>query len=242
MEQRQRRSLSEEAYDRLRELLASQAFPPNTRLPGEEELARRFLVSRPVLRQALARLRAEGYVHSRKGSGTYVREISRPPLISFGPLHNIPDVQSFLEYRCSIEGEMAALAARRADAEAIAEVAQAHKRLEHEFAAGQSGFDADVAFHLAIARASGNRFFVATLEALTEQMKFSIRLTRELSDRPAPARFAEICREHARISAALESGDADAARKAMTEHLRGGIRRLFGQRQGTGKRQGKAVR
>lgn len=228
MEQR-RRSLSEEAYDRLRELLASEAFPPNARLPGEEELARRFLVSRPVLRQALARLRAEGHVYSRKGSGTYVREISRPPLISFGPLQSIPDVQGFLEFRCSLEGEMAALAARRADAGAIAEVDQARKRLEHELASGQAGFDADILFHLAIARASGNRFFVATLEALTEQMKFSIRLTRELSGRPAPERFAEICREHAHISAALESGDADAARKAMTDHLRGGIRRLFGQ-------------
>jgi DNA-binding FadR family transcriptional regulator len=229
MEQRHRRSLSEEVYDRLRELLASQAFPPNARLPAEEELARRFLVSRPVLRQALARLRAEGHVYSRKGSGTYVREISRPPLISFGPLHSIPDVQSFLEFRCSVEGEMAALAARRADAGAIAEVEHARKRVEHEVATGQPALDADVLFHLAIARASGNRFFVATLEALTEQMKFGIRLTRELSDRPASERFAEIGREHARISAALESGDAEAARKAMTDHLRGGIRRLFGQ-------------
>ncbi|HEX2113627.1 MAG TPA: FadR/GntR family transcriptional regulator [Alphaproteobacteria bacterium] len=224
-----RRSLSEEAYDRLRELLASQAFPPNARLPSEAELARRFLVSRPVLRQALARLRAEGHVYSRKGSGTYVREIAKPPLVSFGPLHSIPDVQSFLEFRCSVEGEMTALAARRADAQAIAEVKQARKRVEAEFASGQSGLDADVLFHLAIARASGNRFFVATLEALTEQIKFGIRLTRELSDRPSAERFAEVCREHARISAALESGDADAARQAMTDHLRGGIRRLFGQ-------------
>ena len=67
--------LSDEVSDQLLGLLASGAWPNESRLPSEHELARRFAVSRPILRQALARLRAEGRVISRKGAGSYVREV-----------------------------------------------------------------------------------------------------------------------------------------------------------------------
>jgi DNA-binding FadR family transcriptional regulator len=62
--------LSDEVYDQLLDLLGSGAWPKGSRLPSEHELARRFAVSRPILRQALVRLRAEGRLYSRKGSGT----------------------------------------------------------------------------------------------------------------------------------------------------------------------------
>jgi GntR family transcriptional repressor for pyruvate dehydrogenase complex len=215
MDQTARRPLSHEVYDRLRDLLGSESFPRDSRLPAEGELARRFAVSRPVLRQALARLRAEGHVVSRKGSGSFVREPPRPASPSFGPLHSIPDMRAFLEFRCSVESEVAAHAARRADPEAITAICQA-------------ALETDVAFHHAIALASGNRFFLATLEAFREQMILGIRLTRELAGLPSADRRPEISREHACIAAAIEARDPDAARKAMADHLHGGIRRLFG--------------
>ncbi|MBP0445037.1 FadR family transcriptional regulator [Roseomonas sp. SSH11] len=221
------RPLGDETYDRLRDLLGSESFPRDSRLPPEIELARRFAVSRPVLRQALARLRAEGHIVSRKGSGSYVREPTRPVGFSFGPLRSVPDMRAFLEFRCSVESEVAAHAARRADPLAIEAIRQARWRLEAEADAGQRGLEADVAFHQAIAEASGNRFFIATLEAFREQMIAGIRLTRELSGRPPADRQAEIAGEHARIEVAIAAGDEAAARAAMTEHLHGGIRRLF---------------
>jgi DNA-binding FadR family transcriptional regulator len=223
------RRLSDTIYDQMREMLGSESFPPDSRLPAEEALARRFSVSRPVLRQALARLRAEGHIASRKGSGSYVRASVRPVSLAFGPLHNIPDMRAFLEFRCSVESEVAAHAAQRADAAARATLREALRRMDAEVAAGGPALDADVAFHQAIARASGNRFFVVALEAFRDQMVFGIRLTRELSGRPMQDRFTEIRAEHARIAAAIEAGDAQAARSAMAEHLHGGIRRLFGQ-------------
>lgn len=222
------RRLSDDAYDRLRDLLGSGSFPRDSRLPAEAELARRFAVSRPVLRQALARLRAEGHVVSRKGSGSYVREPTRPAMPAFGPLHSIPDMRAFLEFRCSLESEMAAHAARRADPAALEAIRQARRRLEEEVASGRPGLEADVAFHHAIAAATGNRFFLATLEAFREQMIAGIRLTRELSGRTLPERHAEIAREHGRIEEAIAARDEDAARTAMADHLHGGIRRLFG--------------
>ncbi|WP_338665215.1 FadR/GntR family transcriptional regulator [Pararoseomonas sp. SCSIO 73927] len=224
MDQAPRRPLSEEVYERLRDLLASESFPRDSRLPGEVELARRFSVSRPVLRQALARLRAEGHVVSRPGSGSYVREPTRPASPSFGPLHSIPDMRAFLEFRCSVESEVAAHAARRADQAAITIIRQRLQQLEQDTV----GLEADVAFHHAIARASGNRFFVTTLEAFHEQMISGIRLTRELAGRPEGERRPEIAREHARIAEAIAGADEAEAHRAMADHLRGGIRRLFG--------------
>lgn len=219
-----RRALSDDVYERLRDLLGSGGFPRDSRLPAEVELARRFTVSRPVLRQALARLRAEGHVISRKGSGSYVLEAPRPASLSFGPLHSIPDMRAFLEFRCSLESEVAAHAARRADPGGVAEIRQALARLEEDVAV----LEADVAFHHTIARATGNRFFLTTLEAFREQMLAGIRLTRELAGRTDGERRPDITREHARIVQAIAAADEQAARHAMAEHLHGGIRRLFG--------------
>ncbi|MXP65520.1 FadR family transcriptional regulator [Roseomonas sp. M0104] len=235
------RPLSEAVHARLLDMLASGEFPRGSRLPGEHALAGRFAVSRPVLRQALARLQAEGRIETRKGSGTFVREAAvreaamreaaaSPPLsLAYGPLNSIPDVRSFLEFRCGLESEMAARAALCADSAARAALRRAARALEAEAAAGRPAIEEDIAFHLAIAHASGNRFFAATLAALSEQTRFSIRLTRELCTLPSTARFAEMRAEHDRILAAVEAGDAAAAHAAMAAHLRGGIRRLFGQ-------------
>ncbi|WBV45198.1 FadR/GntR family transcriptional regulator [Pseudoroseomonas cervicalis] len=226
------RSLSDTAYDRLVEWLDGDGFPDGTRLPGENALARRLSVSRPVLRQALARLRAEGRLEARKGSGTYVRRVEPPalPPIVFGPLGNIPDVRAFLEFRCGLESAMAAEAARRADPAGLARLSAALAALQAETEAGGGGgsIEADIAFHQAVAEASGNRFFLAVMQALVEQTRFGIRLTRELSDMPEAERFATLRREHGRVAAAILAGDAMAAQAAMQAHLRNGIQRLFG--------------
>ncbi|WP_159994654.1 FadR/GntR family transcriptional regulator [Roseomonas sp. 18066] len=223
-------SLSDTVYDRLATWLRADALPEGARLPGENALAERFSVSRPVLRQALARLRAEGRLESRKGSGTYIRALAPPelPPIHFGPLGNIPDVRAFLEFRCGLESAMAAEAARRAEPGALARLAEARAGLEAETRAGRPSIEADVAFHQAVAEASGNRFYQAVMQALVEQTRFGIRLTRELAPMPDADRFATMRREHGRIADAILRGAAEAARAAMEQHLQNGIRRLFG--------------
>jgi GntR family transcriptional regulator, transcriptional repressor for pyruvate dehydrogenase complex len=221
--------LSDQIYERLLAMLGEEGYAPDVRLPSEQALARRFAVSRPVLRQALFQLRTGGHIYSRKGSGSFVRAPVAPsPAITFGPLNSIPDVRSFQEFRCSLEGETAALAAARHVAEEIAEIERRQMAIATARAGSQSAIEEDLGFHAEIARASGNRFFVETLAALREQMRFGIRLVRDLSDRPIADRHAEVSREHAAISAAIAGGDPDRARRAMTAHLQGGIRRLFG--------------
>jgi GntR family transcriptional repressor for pyruvate dehydrogenase complex len=222
--------LSHQVYKNLLALLGTEGYGPDVRLPSEQMLARRFAVSRPVLRQALFRLRAEGHIYSRKGSGSFVCvPVAPSPVIACESLHNIPDMRNFLEFRCVLEGESAALAAARATPQEAAEIERLRLAIEAAVAAGQSAIEEDISFHAAIARTSGNRFFSQTLAAVAEQARFSIRLTRELSDRPASDRHAEVAQEHAAIRTAIASGDPGAAREAMTAHLRGGIKRLFGQ-------------
>ncbi|CAM3757545.1 FadR/GntR family transcriptional regulator [Bordetella tumulicola] len=218
--------LSDFAYKQM--LQTIEIREPDERLPSEEALARTLGVSRPVLRQALARLRTEGWVYARRGAGNFV---GKPPVLqsaTFGPLHSIPDMRSFLEFRCLIEGESAAAAARCSDAPLLAEIDRRQRMLETAWSRGEPGIEEDIAFHGAIASASGNRFFGMTMAALAEQTRVSIKLIRELSPLPMVRRAVDVRNEHRAIGDAIKAADADAAREAMVAHLRGGMTRLFG--------------
>ena len=220
--------LGDKVYAGLSALFGTPGFGPGEKLPSENALAERFSVSRPVVRQALVQLRTEGRVFSRKGSGNYVSDKPEPqPVIPFGAFHNIPDVRNFLEFRCSLEGEIAAQAARRCHAGDVAEMHQCLLRWEKAVASGQPAIEEDVAFHTAIANASGNRFFALTLAAINEQSRFAIRLVRELSGRALSSRLDDVRREHRAIDAAITAGNAEQAKAAMASHLQNGIRRLF---------------
>lgn len=221
--------LGDRVYQQLRNMLGGDGFRPGVRLPSEVVLAESFSVSRPVLRQALVKLRAEGLIYARKGSGNYVSEqIWADKPIAYGPLLNVPDIREFLAFRSVLEGEICAEAAKRQDEELLEEVRRCRMAHEDILARGEAATDEDIAFHMAIAKAAGNRFYVLTLESLREHMKFGMRLIRDLSGSPLPQRTSQVCDEHKVIEEALWGGDCDAARQAMVSHLKGGIVRLFG--------------
>src|SRR4029453_3069328 len=71
--------LHRQLADRLRGLILDGARPPGTQLPTEAELRDRYGVTRPVIRQAVAQLRAEGWVQTRQGAGSFVPEPGAPP-------------------------------------------------------------------------------------------------------------------------------------------------------------------
>ena len=222
------RLLSDVVYQGVLELLASPSAQAGARLPGEHALAGQFGVSRPVVRQALTRLRSEGRIYTRKGSGNYASAAPGAPVsLSFGAFDSLADVHSFLEYRCSLEGEIAAHAAQFGKPELIAAIGERMEAMAQAMAAGEPGIEEDVAFHRAVAEASGNRYFILTLAAVVEQSRFCIRLVRELSTQPLPARFADVLGEHRRVQQAIAARDPQAAREAMRAHLRSGIGRLF---------------
>jgi DNA-binding FadR family transcriptional regulator len=80
-------------YHQIVELIVTGEFAVNNRLPSEIELARRFGASRPVVREALARLRDDGIVVSRQGSGSYVKQRPDMAVLHFAPFGSIADIQ-----------------------------------------------------------------------------------------------------------------------------------------------------
>jgi GntR family transcriptional repressor for pyruvate dehydrogenase complex len=219
--------LTDTVYERVLALMRDDKLAVGDRLPGEHALAARFAVSRPVVRQALARLRAEGRVTAAHGAGHFVGEEPQSNTIDYGPIQGIPDVRSFLEFRCILEGESAAMAAQSRDSKLRAAITARRKAMEAAALRGEPGIEEDIAFHAAIAKASENRYLVLTIAALVEHTRTAIRLVRELSPQPMMHRWRDVRAEHLLIDEAIAARHPTAAREAMTQHLRSGIGRLF---------------
>jgi GntR family transcriptional repressor for pyruvate dehydrogenase complex len=208
------RRLFRRIAEQLAAMITRGDLPPGSRLPGERDLATRLNVSRPSLREALIALELEGLVEVRGGSGVYVRAPAPAPA---GAAPDAPGPFDVLEARAVVEPECAALAARR-DAVARAAVAEAFARLAASRAAGLSDDEADRAFHLAIAEASGNAALARLVAVLWRDQgaPLASRLT-DLS--VSPARRRDNLAEHAAIAEAIAAGDPTAARAAMRRHL-----------------------
>jgi hypothetical protein len=111
------RSLTGELVARLTDDITSGKIPPGSRLPTEQELIAATGVSRTVVREAVAALRADGLVITRQGVGAFVPENARRPLrIDVDPLSPLRAVLDVMELRTGIEIEAAGLAADRGSA------------------------------------------------------------------------------------------------------------------------------
>ncbi len=221
-------SLSQDIYQRVSKAISDGEWLPGERLPSEEALSKRYGVSRPVLRQALAQLRAESRLMSRKGAGHYVCEVNDGHAYDFGALRNVPDVRHFLNFRAIVESEIAADVAEQANPQVLKDLREKMAALEASMARGGPSITEDIAFHLALARGCRNRFLRSALESLTDQMDVATRMNRDLAPSPLPERFRQIASEHRAVVDAIEAGDPQAARQAMHAHLTAGIQRLFG--------------
>lgn len=221
------RRLREEVYENLVRQIVAGEYSVGGRLPSELALAKAAGVSRPVLRHALARLRSEGLIRSRRGSGNFLVRREAPGALEFGQLHSIPDVHRCLEFRAALESAAARHAAALQDGAGLDDIGRSMEALERAVAQGGPSVEPDFEFHLAIARATRNRFFVSTLEALRAPVLFGINLTRNLSKEPPSARLDEVLAEHRSIYEAIRGADAEAAERAMARHVEAGISRLF---------------
>lgn len=219
--------LSDKVYEQLGKAISSGEFGEDLKLPSELEMVRRFDVSRPILRQALVRLRSEGVVSSRKGSGWFVQRGANSGPYEFGQLKSVDDVKKCLEFRRGIEGEAAWQAARERKDSQIAEIERTIREMRKAVANGGDGIEEDFNFHLAVAQASGNRFFVIALEGLRDQINFGVDLIRKLSVEPMHARIFTIEGEHTEILDAIKAGNSQAARESMMRHIAKGIDRAF---------------
>jgi DNA-binding FadR family transcriptional regulator len=198
------------------------------KLPTEHALAERFETSRPTVREALAQLRADGIIVTRHGSGTTVRRRPDPDLRRFAPLESLSDIRRCYEFRVVTESGGAALAALKADDADIDAIQRQWDTLQQVIETEGIGAKDDFGFHLAVARASKNQFFITSLSFIHEQVEFSMNLSRNLSLVKSIERQQLVQQEHLAVLDAIRRRDASGAQQAMREHLENAMVRMFG--------------
>src|SRR3954463_2847849 len=214
--------LSHRLFEQLAGEIKSGRLAPGARLPTEQELTRAAKVSRTVVRGAVAALRAEGLVITRQGVGPFVSaEPQRAPFrIEPERMQSLHDILSVMELRLGVEIESAGLAAERASKSQVRTISNSLNAIEEASVGGGSAVDEDLAFHRAIAEATGNPEFARFLQFIGRHL-IPRRTVSGLPERMGGrgAYLAVIQEEHRRIYEAIRAGEPKAAREAMRRHL-----------------------
>ncbi len=230
------RKLSRRLFEQLAEQIKGGRLTPGARLPTEQELTRAARVSRTVVREAVAALRAEGLVVTRQGVGAFVSaEPQRAPFrIDPERMQSLDEILNVMELRLGVEIESAGLAAERASRAQVRAISAALDAIERAAASGKTAVDEDLALHRAIAEATGNAEFPRFLQFIGRHLiprRTVSGLPEQMGGRRAY--LALIQEEHRRIYQAIERRDPRGAREAMRRHLTRSLeryRRLAAQR------------
>ncbi len=198
----------------LMEELAQGRYPVGTRLPAERDLASRYDVSRPTVREAVIALEVQGLVEVRLGSGAYVKRL---PGEEDRPGFNVTAFE-LTEARLLFEGEAAALAATQVNDADVAEIELLVQRIAEENQDPNGTESADREFHLAIARATRN---VAVYNAIVHlwDLRSTSPEAKLLHEKARHAQIKPVVEEHTAVLEALRARDPNAARSAMRAHL-----------------------
>lgn len=205
------------------------ALAAGDKLPTEVEIMRILLVSRSAVREAISHLKAAGLVETRHGVGTFVLDLPAVHQLGLDPatVVTVRDVLAILELRISLETEAVSLAASRRSNAQLQQLRAALDAFRDAVRDGSEALPADTAFHILVARCSGNRYFHTLLEHLGTNM---IPRSRDDSARLAninPASFMQrVFDEHEDIYNAIARKDSETARAAMHTHLINSVERL----------------
>lgn len=216
---RKRETLADQIYGRILELIASGQMAEGEKLPSEHQISARFSVSRPVVREALLRLREDGFVAARHGVGSFVRR--RPPqgLIEHARADDVAGLMRCMEARLAVEAATARHAALRATPQDLERLEEALSVMETTMRARQPVREADFDFHMAVARASGNEIFCEMLNATRPLMLQAIAVAQKLTSEGSEARIEAVLEEHRQILEAIRSRDAEGAGLLMSIHI-----------------------
>src|SRR5580692_2348951 len=201
--------------EKIKRLISTGAVVPGGKFPTERELAKEFGVNRASVRQALKVLEIMGVLTQRVGDGTYLSDSAETILnepIDFLVLLDDLSHHELFETRLIVEPELAARAAERATAEDISTLRNTVLALERSKVT-RDRLDADMAFHNAIFRASGNRICQLLFKGIHRTVLTSMNQLSERVSVEQPLKF------HRKIYAAIRARDAEAARVAMRDHI-----------------------
>jgi GntR family transcriptional regulator, transcriptional repressor for pyruvate dehydrogenase complex len=196
---------------------------PGARLPSEREMAGTFGVSRVTIREAVRALESAGLVKSKPNDphgGAIIQlpsaENFERSLLSFVRFERVT-LTDVIEFRLLIESAACHLAAHNRDPVQLDDIVHAHEELEAMVDVPTADFvAADIAFHLAVARASGSRL----LELCTQAARSAIQLliSETLRDSRASDVKADFVRRHGALVEAIKAGDGmEAARRSRQD-------------------------
>jgi DNA-binding FadR family transcriptional regulator len=226
---RRSQSLAQEVAGFLTEQIRGGTLAPGSKLPTEYEIMSSQGVSRTVVREAISSLQAAGLVETRHGIGTFVLNSPRKSGMQLDPgtITTVRDLLALLELRISLETEAAGLAAVRSSEQQLQQLRQALDVLQASLESGENAIGADFRFHLQIAIATGNHYFIDIMTHLGENVIPRSRLnTAQIADDERSIYLDRVQREHEAIYEAIARRDTEAARAAMRYHLTNSRERL----------------
>ncbi|MGH1370442.1 MAG: FadR/GntR family transcriptional regulator [Cellvibrionaceae bacterium] len=213
----QSRSLTQSIVQDLGQAIVCGTYSSEKPFPIEADLCTQFGVSRSVLREAVKMLTSKGLLSARPRQGTWVEPESNWNLLDPSVMHWLLDrkfsidlLLEFTQVRLAIEPQAAEFAALSGDEDAMAQIDAAIDRMDAAAKGDDDPLLSDIAFHVAVLQASGNRFFMQLEDLIDTALRISIRFTNQykgvvLADVDA----------HRAVAEAIRKGDAALASSAM---------------------------
>jgi GntR family transcriptional repressor for pyruvate dehydrogenase complex len=220
-----RRTVAEDIADQLRAYILNEGLAPGDRLPGEQELCDNFGASRVSVREALKLLEGAGLITVKPGAAGGI-QVARPApeqwgetFAAFCHLQNAP-VEHLIAFRIELEQVAAAWAAERATPEHLHALMNVVEDMSKPGVSLEVFHELDIRFHTLIAEASGNEMFVLVMHAVRYAFQRAIFNAYAYVAEPGEVNQ-RIIQEHREIVALLQRKDAQAAARAVREHIRG---------------------
>lgn len=221
----ERQTTAELVVERLAHVIKEQNLSAGERLPGEHELVARLQVSRPILREALARLQSMGLVDIRRGRGTFVADRTSLAncvrLLRSAVTISPQELRSYAELRTAIEVQAARQAAARATEADVRELSDLLERLDDEDLPYPDALELDFQFHRKLIEIAGNPLMQNMIEVIYEFV-----LTQMVRTTPSQRENALGRKLHKSILRAIRQGNPDAAAQAMQQHMQAVLDRL----------------
>ncbi len=213
----ERTTLAASAFEQLISYVVNGDWKAGDRIPPERELCQQLGIARTSLREALKAMELVGMLDSRVGDGTFVcarsEFLARPLLWAFTGTDEA-ELRDVMEARVLLERDLAGLAAERGSEEEIAKIGDAVRAMRDSVTSGTSMVEADMTFHLAVARAAHNSVLQNAVQLLRNLMRHWINLKLLIPHVPE-----RVVSQHDVIYEAIRSRDPEAARVAMRKHL-----------------------
>lgn len=215
--------LSHGVVRQIEQLILRGILRPGDKLPAERDLAERFAVSRPSLREALGELQGRGLLESRAGAGVYVADVLgsafSPALIQLFASHD-EAVFDYLSFRRDMEGLAAERAARHGSDTDLKVIDAIFQKMETALSRRNPTDEAelDAEFHLSIIEASHNVIMLHMMRSMYDLLKQGVFYNRQVMFRQRMTREM-LLDQHRNINEAIQRRDPVAAKSAVHEHL-----------------------